>query len=140
MTVTPRSYRRPMAASVLYLRVSPALHDALKLQAAESGLSLNTFAVQALAAAAGTEFLRDVRAGGSPKTPADEKRVLVRPSPDRMRPIVTQYVTYWVDRLGRDAMSRVIANSKDHDRVWAWYVGREAELAALAEVSRRGAR
>jgi hypothetical protein len=34
----------------------------------------------------------------------------------------------------------VIANSKDHDRVWAWYVGRQAELAALAEISSRAAR
>jgi hypothetical protein len=57
-----------------------------------------------------------------------------------MKPIVDRYVTYWVDRLGREHMSRVIANGKDHDRVWAWYVGREAELAALAYVSRRGAR
>jgi HicB-like protein involved in pilus formation len=124
-----------MAASVLYLRVSPALHDVLKRHAAESGISLNTFAVQALAAAAGPEFLRDVRAGGSPKTPADEKRVLVRP--DRMKPIVDRYVTYWVDRLGRESMSRVIANSKDHDRVWAWYVGREAELAELSRPAAR---
>jgi hypothetical protein len=37
-------------------------------------------------------------------------------------------------------MRRVIANSKDHDGVSAWYVGREAELAALAEISRRGGR
>jgi hypothetical protein len=57
-----------------------------------------------------------------------------------MKPIVDRYVTYWVDRLGREHISRVAANSKDHDRVWAWYVGREAELAALAEVSPRGAR
>jgi HicB family len=129
-----------MPASVLYLRVSPALHDALKQHAADGGVSLNTFAVQALAAAAGPEFLRDVRAGGTPATPADEKRVLVRPNPEGMRRIVTEYVTYWVDRLGREHMSRVIANSKDHDRVWAWYVGRAAELAALAEISPRGAR
>ena len=127
-----------MAASIVYLRVSPALHDALKHQAAASGVSLNTFAVQALAAAAGPEFLRDVRAGGTPATPADEKRVLVRP--ERMHDICSQYVTYWVDRLGREQMTRVIANSRDHDKVWAWYVGRQAELAALAEVSRRGAR
>jgi hypothetical protein len=33
-------------------------------------------------------------------------------------------------------MSRVIAHSKDDDRVWAWYVGREAELAELRQVSR----
>jgi hypothetical protein len=94
-----------MPASVAYLRVSPALHDALQQQAATSGVSLNTFAVQALAAAVG---------------------------PERRKPIVDQYVTYWVDRLGTEQMSRVIANSKDHDRVWAWYVGREAELATLA--------
>jgi hypothetical protein len=118
--------------------MSPALHDALKQHAAESGVSLNTFAVQALAAAAGPEFLRDVRAGGKPATVADEQRVLVRP--DRMHPIVDKYIQYWIDRLGRDARARVIASSTDHDRVWAWYVGREAELAALAEVSRRGAR
>jgi hypothetical protein len=119
-----------MPAAVVYLRMSPALHDALKGHAAASGISLNAFAIQALAAAAGPEFLRDVRAGGKPATAADEQRVLVRP--DRMKPIVDRYVTYWVDRLGIEAMSKVIANSKDHDRVWAWYVGREAELAALA--------
>lgn len=124
-----------MAASIVYLRVSPALHDALKLQAAASGVSLNTFAVQALAAAAGPEFLRDVRAGGTPATPADEKRVLVRT--ERMHDICSQYVTYWVDRLGREQMTRVIANSRDHDKVWAWYVGRQAELA---ELSSRAAR
>ena len=127
-----------MPAAVVYLRMSPALHDALQGQAAASGISLNAFAVQALAAAAGPEFLRDVRAGGKPATVADEQRVLVRP--DRMHPIVDKYVQFWIDRLGRDARERVIASSKDHDRVWAWYVGREAELAALAEVSRRGAR
>ncbi len=127
-----------MAASVVYLRMSPALHDALKHQAAESGVSLNTFAVQALAAAAGPEFLRDPRAGGTPATIDDERRVLVRP--ERMHPIVDKYVQYWVDRLGREARDRVLASSKDHDRVWAWYVGREAELAALAEVSPRAGR
>ncbi len=100
--------------------------------------SLNAFAVQALAAAAGPDFLRDVRAGGSPATVTDERRVLVRP--ERMHPIVDRYVQFWIDRLGVDARGRVLANSKDHDRVWAWYVGREAELAALAEVSRPGGR
>jgi hypothetical protein len=68
------------------------------------------------------------------------RRVPERPPADRMNAIVTQYVTYWVDRLGREQMSRVIANGKDHDRVWAWYVGREAELATLAEVSSPGGR
>jgi len=91
-----------------------------------------------LAAAAGPEFLRNVRSGGKPATEADERRVLVRP--ERMHPIVDRYRQYWIDRLGMEARDRVIANSKDHDRVWAWYVGREAELAALAEVSRPGAR
>jgi len=99
---------------------------------------LNAFAVQAFAAAAGPEFLRDVRAGGAPTTVRDERRVLVRP--ERMDPIVDRYVQYWIDRLGRDAGDRVLANSKDHDRVWAWYVGREAELSALSELSRPGAR
>jgi HicB family len=126
-------------AAVVYLRMAPALRDALRGHAAESGISLNAFAVQALAAAAGPDFLRDVRAGGKPASVADERRVLERESPpaDRMHSIVTQYATYWVDRLGRDHMSRVIANSKDRDRVWAWYVGRQAELA---ELSPRGAR
>jgi hypothetical protein len=121
-----------MPGAVVYLRMSNALHDALRDRAEAEGVSMNAFAVQALAAA-GPEFLRDVRAGGSPATERDTKRVLVRP--ERMKPIVDRYVTYWVDRLGMEAMSRVIANSNDHDRVWAWYVGREAELAALAEVS-----
>jgi hypothetical protein len=118
--------------AVVYLRISPALREALQEHAAASGISLNAFAVQALAAAAGPEFLRDVRAGGMPASVVDEKRVLVRPAPDQMRGIVTQYLTYWVDRLGREHMSRVIANSKDHDKVWAWYVGRQAELAELS--------
>ena len=91
---------------------------------------MNAFAVQALAAAAGPEFLRDVRAGGKPATVQDGQRVLVRP--ERMKPVVDQYVTYWIDRLGIAARARVIANSKDHDRVWAWHVGRESELAELA--------
>ena len=51
-----------------------------------------------------------------------------------MKPIVDRSITHWVDRLGREAMSRVVANSKDHDGMWAW--GREAELAALAEMER----
>jgi hypothetical protein len=127
-----------MPAAVVYLRMSNALRDALRERAVDEGVSMNAFAVQALAAAAGPEFLRDVRGGGQPKTIADEQRVLTRP--ERMKPIVDRYVTYWVDRLGRDSLSRDIANSKDHDRVWAWYVGREAELAALAEVSSRGGR
>jgi hypothetical protein len=117
------------AAAVVYLRMSPALHDALQEHAARSGISLNAFAVQALAAAAGPEFLRDVRAGGTPATVTDQQRLLVRP--ERMAPIVDRYRQYWIDRLGREATSRVIANSNDHDRVWAWYVGREAELATL---------
>ena len=99
---------------------------------------MNAFAVQALAAATGPEFLRDVRAGGAPATARDEQRVLVRP--ERMHPIVDSYRQYWMDRLGIDARDRVIAASKDHDRVWAWYVGREAELAELSSVSRRAAR
>jgi hypothetical protein len=91
---------------------------------------MNAFAVQALAAATGPEFLRDVRLGGTPATEKDEQRVLIRP--ERMHPSVDRYVQHWIDRLGRDARDRVLANSKDRDRVWAWYVGREAELAALA--------
>jgi hypothetical protein len=113
--------------------MSAALRDALRDRAETEGVSMNAFAVQALAAATGPEFLRDVRAGGKPATVADEERLLVRP--ERMQPIVDRYVTYWVDRLGAAHMSRVIANGKDHDKVWAWYVGREAELAALAELS-----
>lgn len=81
-----------MPAAVVYLHVSPSLHDALQQQAAACGVSLNTYAVQALAAAAGPEFLRDVRAGGKPATLADERRVLVRP--ERMYPIVDRYVQY----------------------------------------------
>ena len=138
MRVTPPPYGAAMPAAVVYLRMSSALRDALRSRAEGEGVSLNAFAVQALAAAAGPEFLRDVRAGGAPATVTDEQRVLARP--ERMKPIVDRYITYWVDRLGREAMSRVLANSKDHDRVWAWYVGREAELAALAEVSRPAAR
>jgi hypothetical protein len=124
--------------AVVYLRMSPALRNALQEHAAASGISMNAFAVQALAAAAGPEFLRDVRAGGKPATVADDRRVLVRP--ERMHDLCTQYVTYWVDRLGREHMRRVVDNSKDHDKVWAWYVGRQAELAALSELSSRGAR
>ena len=60
--------------------------------------------------------------------------MLVRP--ERMKPIVDRYITHWVDRLGREAMSRMVANSKDHDRVWTWYVGREAELVPLAGTER----
>jgi hypothetical protein len=127
-----------MPAAVLYLRMSAALRDALRDRAEAEGISMNAYAVQALAAASGPEFLRDVRAGGKPATVVDERRVLVRP--ERMHPIVDRYVQFWIDRLGRDARDRVLANSKDHDRVWAWYVGREAELAALAEVSRPGGR
>ena len=69
----------------------------------------------------------------SSATVADDQRVLVRP--ERMHPIVDRYVQYWIDRLGSDARARVLAHSKDHDRVWAWYVGREAELATLRSVS-----
>jgi hypothetical protein len=123
-----------MPAAVVYLRMSNALREALRARATSEGVSMNAFAVQALAAAAGPEFLRDVRAGGTPATAHDEQRVLVRP--ERMKPIVDRYVTYWVDRLGSEAMSRVIAKSKDHDRVWAWYVGHEAELAELRQVGR----
>lgn len=122
-------------AAVVYLRMAPALRDALRAYAEASGVSLNAFAVQALAAAAGPDFLRDVRNGGQPATVQDARRALERP--ERMHPIVDQYVQYWVDRLGRENFSRVIANSKDHDRVWAWYVGRQAELA---ELSSRAAR
>lgn len=122
----------PAMAAVVYLRMAPALRDALRAHADASGVSLNAFAVQALAAAAGPEFLRDVRGGGQPATEADDRRVLRRPPPEQMHGIVTQYVTYWVDRLGREHFSRVSANSKDRDRVWAWYVGRQAELAELS--------
>jgi len=118
-----------MPAAVVYLRMSSTLRDALRARAEAEGVSMNAFAVQALAAAAGPEFLRDVRAGGAPATVNDEQRVLVRP--ERMHPIVDRYVQFWIDRLGLDARDRVLANSKDHARVWAWYVGREAELATL---------
>jgi hypothetical protein len=121
-----------MSAAVVYLRMAPALRDALRARAEASGVSLNAFAVQALAAAAGPDFLRDVRGGGQPASVTDDRRVLRRPPPERMGPIVTQFVTYWVDRLGREHFTGVIANSKDHDRVWAWYVGRQAELAELS--------
>jgi hypothetical protein len=97
-----------------------------------AAVSLNAFAVQALAAAAGPDFLRDVRAGGQPATVDDARRALERPAPDRMHPIVERYVTYRVDRLGREHFSGVIANRKDHDRVGAWYVDRQAELAELS--------
>jgi hypothetical protein len=140
MNVVPPSYGARMPAAVVYLRMAPALRDALRAHAHASGVSLNAFAVQALAAAAGPDFLRDVRGGGQPATVADERRVLERPSAEGMRPIATQYVTYWVDRLGREQVSQVIASSKDLDRVWAWYVGRQAEQAELAELSRRAGR
>ena len=64
----------------------PRSRDALRNHAAESGVSLNAFAVQALAAAAGPEFLRDVRAGGTPSSVGDERRVLERPAADRDAP------------------------------------------------------
>lgn len=73
-----------------------------------------------------------------PATVRDEQRVLVRP--ERMHPIVDRYVQCWIDRLGVDARSRVLAMSKDHDKVWAWYVGRETELAELSSVSRPATR
>ncbi len=121
-------------AAVVYLRMAPALRDALRSSATESGVSLNAFAVQALAAAAGPAFLRDVRAGGEPVTVADTRRVLERPAPQKMQSICDQYVIFWTERLGRDRMSDLIKASKDHDRVWAWYMGRQTELAALAEL------
>jgi hypothetical protein len=120
--------------------MAPALRDALRASAAESGVSLNAFAVQALAAAAGPEFLRDVRAGGQPATVAEARRALERPAPKNMQSICDQYVIFWSERLGKERFSKLVAASKDHDRVWAWYVGRQAELAALAEVSSRAAR
>lgn len=124
-------------AAVVYLRMAPALRDALRVHAAESGISLNAFAVQALAAAAGPEFLRDVRAGGKPASVTDERRALERPAPKQMQSICDQYVIFWTERLGKERMRDLITASKDHDRVWAWYVGRQAELA---ELSLRGAR
>src|SRR4051794_9594557 len=104
-----------MPAAVVHLRMSNALRDALRTRAETEGVSMNAFAVQALAAAAGPEFLRDVRAGGSRATVTDEQRVLVRP--ERMHAIVDRYVQFWIDRLGLDAQERVRAASKDHDRV-----------------------
>jgi hypothetical protein len=122
-------------AAVLYLRMAPALRDALRASASESGVSLNAFAVQALAAAAGPDFLRDVRGGGQPASVADQRRILQRPAPQKMQSICDQYVIFWIERLGKDRTRDLMNASKDHDRVWAWYVGRQAELAALAELS-----
>src|SRR3954467_12233650 len=136
MDVVPPPYGTQMPAAVVYLRIAPALREALRAHADASGVSLNAFAVQALAAAAGPDFLRDVRTGGAPATVADERRALARPAPDRMRSICDQYVIFWMERLGKDRTSELVAASKDHDRVWAWYVGRQAELA---ELSSRGA-
>ncbi len=85
----------------------------------------------------GPRCLTDVAAGGEPASVDDQRRVLRRPPPCEMRPIAQVYVTYWVDRLGIDRMTDVIANSKDDDRVWAWYVGRQAELAALSPLEAR---
>ena len=124
-------------AAVVYLRMAPALRDALRAHAEQNGVSLNAFAVQALAAAAGPDFLRDVRAGGQPATEADDRRVLTRPAPEKMQSICDQYVIFWIGRLGKERTSDFVAASKDRDRVWAWYVGRQAELATLAEGRQR---
>lgn len=135
MSVVGQAYR-PRMAAVVYLRKAPALRDALRAHAAESGISLNAFAVQALAAAAGPEFLRDVRADGKPATEAGDRRVLTRPAPEKLQSICDEYVIFWIGRLGKERTSDLVAASKDHDTVWAWYVGRQAELAERQSLER----
>jgi hypothetical protein len=44
---------RTTSPAVLYLRISPALRDGLRAASDEAGLSLNAYATQVLAAAAG---------------------------------------------------------------------------------------
>jgi HicB family len=125
--------------AVVYVRMAPALRDALREHAESSGLSLNAFVVHALAAASGPEFLRHVRDGGKPSTVADDREVVRRPSPDRMTFVVAAYRDYWLGKLGMERIAEIMERTKDHDLVWAWWVGHRAEQDALP-ISRRGAR
>jgi len=63
----PRVRVTPAKPAVLYLRMAPQLRAALAERAAESGVSLNAWAVNALAAAAGRSSSRRRRAAGRPE-------------------------------------------------------------------------
>ena len=102
--------------AVVYVRMAPALRDALRDHAESSGVSLNAFVVHALAAVSGPEFLRRVPDGGKPSTVAD-----------------------WLGKLGMQRLGEIMERAEDHDLVWAWWVGHRAEQDALA-ISPRGAR
>ncbi len=104
-------------AAVVYVRMAPALREALRNAAAANGVSLNASAVHALGAAAGPDFLRDVSQGGKPKTIVDDRRVPRRPEPSRMGSLAAEYISYWVDRQGIDRLIEIGRRSKDHDVV-----------------------
>jgi hypothetical protein len=125
--------------AVVYVRMAPALRDALRDHADACGLSLNAFAVHALAAASGPEFLRRVSDGGSPRTVAEDREVIRRPGPDRMVFVVAAYRDYWLGKLGMERLGEIMRQASDHDVVWAWWVGHRAEQEALP-VSLRAAR
>lgn len=122
--------------AVLYLRMAPALRDALQARARESGVSLNAWAVNALAAAAGPEFLRTPAQGGAARTQSDAEQT-TRPDAEGMKRIAVEYRAYWLNRLGAEHVREVGEASRDDDVVWAWWVGHRRELQELA-ASRRG--
>ena len=127
----PRVRVTPAKPAVLYLRMAPQLRAALAERAAESGVSLNAWAVNALAAAAGPEFLAPPSRGGAARTTVDAEQ-MTRPDPQGMKAIATEYRSYWFNRLGMEHARRVDQESRDHDRVWAWWVGHRREHQELA--------
>jgi hypothetical protein len=125
--------------AVVYVRMAPALRDALRDHAESCGLSLNAFVVHALAAASGPEFLRRVTDGGKPSTVADDRDVVRRPGPEKVGGVVAAYRDHWLGKLGMERLGEIMERAEDHDLVWAWWVGHRAEQDALS-ISPRGAR
>jgi len=116
--------------AVFYLRMAPQLRDALAARAVESGVSLNAWAVNALAAAAGPDFLAAPSRGGAARTLIEAEQA-TRPDAEGMRRIAAEYRSYWINRLGPEHARRISTEARDGDRVWAWWVGHRREQQEL---------
>jgi hypothetical protein len=58
----------------LSLRLAPELHRAIRAKAEAAGVSINSWIVHVLAAAAGEQFFRTPDDGGTPRTIAESRR------------------------------------------------------------------
>jgi HicB-like protein involved in pilus formation len=102
----------------LLVRLAPELHRAIRTKADAAGVSMNSWMIQVLAAAAGPTFFEEHAHGGAPRT-VTESRV------DRWRAEreLKEARSVYLDKLARERVDPVEAGrrSRNDEEVLAYY-------------------